>query len=57
MSGDHMQRVIAEAVRKLKAGMDDGPFAPPITLTTEEACALWRVIDIFAPQLTENNRD
>lgn len=51
---DHTQRVLFGAVRKLREAMDEGPFAPPISLSTEEACLLWRTLDIFAPNVVES---
>lgn len=52
----HTTRVLGEAVRKLKAGMDDGPYGPNVSLTTEEACLIWRAPDIYLPELTEKFR-
>ncbi len=50
---EHIQRVLIGAVRKLREGMDEGPFAPPITLSTEEACLLWRTLELSNPKLVE----
>lgn len=49
----HAQRVLIEATRKLRAGMDDGPYGQGVHLTNEEACMLWRTLDIYLPEMTE----
>ena len=41
---DDLKRTLESALRKLKGGMDDGPFGPDVTLTTAEACLVYRTL-------------
>lgn len=52
-SVDNVQRILIGAVRKLREGMDEGPFGPPMPLTPEECCVLWQTLDILGPKLVE----
>lgn len=42
---DDLKNDIASALRKLKAGMDDGPFGPDVSLTTTESCLVYRILN------------
>ena len=42
---DELKRTMASALTKLKAGMDDGPFGPDVTLTTAESCLVYRALN------------
>lgn len=45
---DDMANALAKdlesALRKLKGGMDDGPFGPNVELTTSESTVLYRIL-------------
>lgn len=40
----NLKQTLESAMRKLKAGFDDGPFGPDVQLTTAEACILYRAM-------------
>jgi hypothetical protein len=42
---DDLKQTMESALRKLKAGMDEGPFGPDVTLTTSESCLLYRMLN------------
>lgn len=42
---DDLKQTIESALRKLKAGMDDGPFGPDVVLTTSESCVVYRMLN------------
>lgn len=44
--------LLGSAIRKLKAGMDSGPFGPPVMLEPNEATILYRTFEIKLPALT-----
>jgi len=41
---DDLKQTMNDALDKLKAGMDDGPFGPDVALTTTEACVVYRML-------------
>lgn len=42
---DDLKMTIDSALKKLKGGMDDGPFAPDVPLTTAECTVVYRILN------------